>query len=197
MKKNLLTTICTFAIAGAIIAGSTGLTASALAANKTETPISAEKVIQLAVNNSQTPISAENLIQPETEPDSAVNQSKVTISSMEDAPDMAALRTSADMDKEKATYIALEALEKKFDISLDGNYATPILCTRTDYDGLVYFVSFVELDSMATLKEAVSKESENNTDVDVYIAFVDSKTGEVISAEKNPVAVEDGSGGLG
>lgn len=131
--------------------------------------------------------------------DGARGQSKVTISSLEDSEEMAVMKTSEDMDKEKATYLALEALETKFDISLDGTYATPILCTLTGSDELVYFVSFVELSTITLSKEEVLKQKEavlqQKGDVsnqsDVYIAFVNAKTGEIINAEKNPTGVED------
>jgi hypothetical protein len=185
MRKSVITTITTFVLAAAIITGSTSMTTFALAAKNTGTSISAEKLTQ--------PMT--------TKEDMTGTKSKVTISSLEDSPEMAAKRTSTDMDKEKATYIALEAIEKKFNISLNGTYATPILCTRTGHSELVYFISFVELDSITASKEEVIKEKEavikNKETViqsDIYIAFINSKTGEVISAEKNPVGVDDGQG---
>lgn len=180
MKKSLITTFGTFVIAAGVIAGSTGLTSSALAANNTSTSVNAEKIAQ--------PIT--------TKQETTTTKSKVTISSIEDSKEMAAKKTSEDMDKEKATYLALEALEKKFDISLDGTYATPILCTRTGSSDLVYFVSFVDMNAVKTSDEELIKQKEavlkgeKVKQSDVYIAFINAKTGEVISAEKNPTAVE-------
>ena len=186
MRKNVVTTVCTFAIAAVIIAGGTGLTTLALAANNTEASITAEKLTQPKGDNKEI----------------TDKQSKVTISSMEDSAEMAAMRTGEEMDKEKATDLALEALETKFAISLDGTYATPILCTRTGSSELVYFVSFVEPeavtmsdDEMIKRKEAVLQQKEEAVkQSDVYIAFINAKTGEVISAEKNPVGVEEAGG---
>lgn len=60
-------------------------------------------------------------------------------------------------------------------------------------------MSFVELSTITLSKEEVLKQKEavlqQKGDVsnqsDVYIAFVNAKTGEIINAEKNPTGVED------
>ncbi|MFM9278542.1 hypothetical protein [Paenibacillus jiagnxiensis] len=119
-------------------------------------------------------------------------------------------KTSEDMSENKAVDIAKEALEEKFDVSLDGMKSFPIFCTREDMEGTFYFVSFTDAQIVEAQRAVLanngeigssetSKASETvdifvagkDDNVDVYIAFVNSKTGEVISLEKNPTAESD------
>ena len=115
--------------------------------------------------------------------------SKVEISQLEDAPEMAAKRTSQDMKKEDAVEIAKKAIEQKFNVSLNGTYATPIFCTLEDMEGTFYFVSFVNAQDAKDVRYLEVGKGGGKS-IDVYIAFVNSKTGEIVSAEKNPTAPE-------
>ncbi|MEK4439253.1 hypothetical protein [Paenibacillus sp. FSL K6-2862] len=109
--------------------------------------------------------------------------SNIQISNMEDSKEMAALRTKQDVNKEKAVELAKTALENKFDVSLNGTYATPIFATREDIEGTYYFVSFVPM-------YALHEDGHPEPEFDVYIASLDSKTGKMVSLEKNPKAPE-------
>ncbi|MFB5676787.1 hypothetical protein ACE3NQ_15425 [Paenibacillus terreus] len=105
-------------------------------------------------------------------------------------------KTSEDMSEDKAVNIAKQALEEKFDVSLDGMKSFPIFCTREDMEGTFYFVSFadvqiVDAQQAVAAKKAAISVAVKNDNVDVYIAFVNSKTGEVVSAEKNPSSPSD------
>lgn len=106
-------------------------------------------------------------------------------------------KTSEDMSEDKAVDIARKALEEKFDVSLDGMKAFPIFCTREDMEGTFYFVSFADVQVVDAQRAVAAISGEmlpsetveisiagKNGNVDVYIAFVNSKTGEVVSAEK-------------
>ncbi|MNE77330.1 hypothetical protein D3C80_1736350 [compost metagenome] len=108
------------------------------------------------------------------------------------------------MSENKAVDIAKQALEEKFDVSLDGMKAFPIFCAREDMEGTFYFVSFTNAPSadaqpavVAKSVESVSSETVEifvagkNDNADVYIAFVNSKTGEVVSVEKNQTVGSD------
>lgn len=114
------------------------------------------------------------------------------------------VKTSEDMSEDKAVDIAKQALEEKFDVSLDGMKAFPIFCAREDMEGTFYFVSFTDVQAVDAQQAVVAKSIESvssetvdifvggkNDNVDVYIAFVNSKTGEVVSVEKNPTAESD------
>ena len=191
MKKSFLTNVFTLAIATSMVVGSSVFAAQAF-------PKSTAKPVVVTSKSEQT--KTKTII-------SDLNSSKVQISQMEDAKDMALLRTSKDMNKEKAVEISMKALEKKFGISSNGMYATPIFCTREDSKEMFYFVSFVTTadltrqanyvgtdpiikNKMADIKKSNGADIKNDGPIDVYIAFVNSKTGEVISAEKNPSAPE-------
>ncbi|CAM4480278.1 MAG: hypothetical protein E7L01_15815 [Paenibacillus macerans] len=113
-------------------------------------------------------------------------------------------KTSEDMSEDKAVDIARKALEEKFDVSLDGMKAFPIFCTREDMEGTFYFVSFADVQVVDAQRAVAAISGEmlpsetveisiagKNGNVDVYIAFVNSKTGEVVSAEKNPTSPSD------
>lgn len=121
--------------------------------------------------------------------------SKVEIAQIEDAPQMASKRTSQDMNKEEGVEIAKKAIEEKFKVSLNGTYASPIFCDREDMEGTFYFVSFVNAKDAKDVRKVKVGENLKVAEVggrntDVYIAFVNSKTGEIVSAEKNPTAPE-------
>ncbi|MFB5268283.1 hypothetical protein ACE41H_16080 [Paenibacillus enshidis] len=119
-------------------------------------------------------------------------------------------KTSEDMSEDKAVDIAQEALEEKFDVSLDGMKAFPVFCTREDMEGTFYFVSFADVQVVDAQPAVVAKNGETGSsetskvsetvqlsiagdggNPDIYIAFVNSKTGEVVSLEKNPTASSD------
>jgi hypothetical protein len=183
MKKKLYATALTVGAAAALIAGNGGFSAFAFA-NDTAPDV------KVTGQHQQSDFESE--VAP-----------AVKAPGFSAAPE----KTSEDMSEDKAVDIAKEALEEKFDVSLDGMKAFPIFCTREDMEGTFYFVSFtnaqiVEAQRAVAAKsgEIVSGETSETVDVlvagkddnvDVYIAFVNSKTGEVVSLEKNPIAPSD------
>lgn len=184
MKKKLYATALTVGAAAALIAGNGAFSAFAFANDTAPN-------VKVTGQHQQTEFEGE--FRP------AVPATK--------APGFAAAvpeKTSEDMSEDKAVDIAKDALEEKFDVSLDGMKAFPIFCTREDMEGTFYFVSFTDAEAV-TAARAVALQGEGivsqegtqvnvagkNDNVDVYIAFVNSKTGEVVSAEKNPSAPSD------
>ena len=118
---------------------------------------------------------------------------QIETSLLEDSDDMAAKRTAEDMSKEQAVKLAAKAVEDKFGVSLNNTYATPIFCQLEDIAGNYYFVSFVdkqalkaETDQQAQMNKKAGGNNYNNPDV--YITFLNAKTGEIISVDKNPTA---------
>ncbi|HZG17862.1 MAG TPA: hypothetical protein VE710_23030 [Candidatus Bathyarchaeia archaeon] len=170
MTKKIFSTALTVGVATALIAGNGVLSTYAFSYGE------AQKV---------------EVIGQHQQPESTSTEwaSKVEISQMEDAPEMAAKRTGQDMNKEAAVEIAKKAIEQKFNVSLNGTYATPIFCTLEDMEGTFYFVSFVNAQDAKEVRYLEVGEGTGRS-TDVYIAFVNSKTGEIVSAEKNPTAPE-------
>ncbi|MCM3698602.1 hypothetical protein [Paenibacillus macerans] len=182
MKKKVYATALTVGAAAALIAGNGAFSAFAFANETAPT-------VKVTGQHQQTEFEGVFSAVP------ATNTLGLSV-----APE----KTSEDMSEDKAVDIAKKALEKKFDVSLDGMKAFPIFCTREDMEGTFYFVSFMDIQVVdaqwavpAKSGETVSSETVavsvtgKNDKVDVYIAFVDSKTGEVVSAEKNPIAEND------
>ncbi|RRJ66773.1 hypothetical protein EHV15_30465 [Paenibacillus oralis] len=180
MKKKLYSTALTVGAAVTLIAGNAGLSTYAFA-NDTAPNVKVTGQHQQA------------------------NASGITVPAVK-APGFSVTpeKTSKDMSEDKAVDIAKKALEEKFDVSLDGMKAFPIFCTREDMEGTFYFVSFADVQVVDAQRAVAAKSGEmlpsetveisvagKNDNVDVYIAFLNSKTGEVVSAEKNPTAALD------
>jgi hypothetical protein len=107
------------------------------------------------------------------------------IAQIEDAP----------VNKEEAVEIAKKAIEEKLMVSLNGLKTSTDLGPRVDMEGTFYFVTFVdsELDKLSDdelieAKRKVKASKDHGYKNDVYTAFVNSKTGEIVSVEKNPTA---------
>lgn len=179
MKKKVYATALTVGAAAALIAGNGAFSAFAFASDTAPT-------VKVTGQHQQTEFEGVFSAVP------ATNTLGLSV-----APE----KTSEDMSEDKAVDIAKQALEEKFDVSLDGMKAFPIFCSREDMEGTFYFVSFMDIQVVdaqwavpAKSGKTVSSETVavsvtgKNDKVDVYIAFVDSKTGEVVSAEKNPIA---------
>lgn len=182
MKKKVYATALTVGAAAALIAGNGAFSAFAFASDTAPT-------VKVTGQHQQTEFEGVFSAVP------ATNTLGLSV-----APE----KTSEDMSEDKAVDIAKQALEEKFDVSLDGMKAFPIFCSREDMEGTFYFVSFMDIQVVdaqwavpAKSGKTVSSETVEisiagkNGNVDVYIAFVNSKTGEVVSAEKNPTSPSD------
>jgi hypothetical protein len=176
-RKKIAAGIATLSLAGIIVLANSVLTLNAFAYDALP-DIQAEET---SVSGADMPAASPN----------------IEISGMTDSDDMAAKRTPEDMTKEQAVSIAAEATEDKFGISLDGTYATPIFCRLEAVPGNYYFVSFVDKEAMRAAENAskATGEKESGPAYDVYIAFINAKTGEVVSVERNPIADGDTSQG--
>lgn len=174
-KRNILSTgVGTLALAALMVFANSAITHKAFA-------YSAEE------------ITAEKESAAVTSIDEPAKSPTIEISTISDTSYMAAKRTPEDIAKEQAVGIAAKAIQEKFGISLDGTYATPIFCTLEKTPGNYYFVSFADKDDMKAAEATSTKD--NGQMFDVYIAFINAKTGEVVSAEKNPEATGDVSHG--
>lgn len=119
---------------------------------------------------------------------------KVEVIGKHQQPEIAQIE-DAPVNKEEAVEIAKKAIEEKFKVSLNGLKASQNLCTREDMEGTFYFVTFVDSkfqsdDDLIEAKRKLKNGGDSGLNSDVYIAFVNSKTGEIVSAEKNPAAPE-------
>lgn len=174
MKKKLYATALTVGAAAALIAGNGAFSAFAFA-NETAPNV------KVTGQHQQTEFEGVLSAVP------ATNAPGLSV-----APE----KTSEDMSEDKAVDIAKQALEEKFDVSLNGMKAFPIFCTREDMEGTFYLVSFMDVQVVDAQWAVTAKSGETveisvagkNDNVNVYIAFVNSKTGEVVSVEKNPTA---------
>jgi hypothetical protein len=109
------------------------------------------------------------------------------IAQIEDAP----------VNKEEAVEIAKKAIEEKFKVSLNGLKVFQTLCTLEDMEGTFYYVTFEDQNYKYTDAELIEakRNLKAGKDIgikwnDIYIAFVNAETGEIVSAEKNPTAPE-------
>lgn len=107
------------------------------------------------------------------------------IAQIEDAP----------VNVKEAVVIAEKAIQEKFKVPLNGFKITYDLGTRVDMEGTFYFVTFSDSemdklsdDEIIEAKRKVKAGKDHGYKNDIYIAFVNSETGEIISAEKNPTA---------
>jgi hypothetical protein len=194
MKKKLYATALTVGAAATLIAGSGLLSTHAFA----------NGAVDVDKTMSQSPTgSAKEVIRSTRTGGEGEVAPAIKASGFSAAPK----KTSADMNEDKAVDIAKEALEEKFDVSLDGMEAFPIFCAREDMEGTYYYVSFTDAEAVQAQQAVGAKSGEiasgetsetvdiyvsgKNDNADIYIAFVNSKTGKVVSAEKNPTASTD------
>lgn len=178
-NRKKIAGFATLAVAAALIIGNGALTLKVFASN--EVP---------EIQTDQTYQQPNSASSSQNKSITTATGSQIELSSLEDSKDMAAKRTIEDMSKEQAVEIAAKAVEDQLGISLNNAYATPILCTLEDKSGNYYFVSFVDKQSLNVEdhKQARMDKSAVKSTSDVYITFLDAKTGEIISVEKNPTA---------
>lgn len=107
------------------------------------------------------------------------------IAQIEDAP----------VNLKEAVVIAEKAIQEKFKVPLNGFKISYDLGTRVDMEGTFYFVTFSdpEMDKLSDdeiieAKRKVKAGKVHGYKSDIYTAFVNSKTGEIVSVEKNPTA---------
>ncbi|SDP14586.1 hypothetical protein SAMN04487897_1408 [Paenibacillus sp. yr247] len=122
------------------------------------------------------------------------NVQKVEVIGKHQQPEIAQIE-DAPVNKEEAVEIAKKAIEEKFKVSLNGLKVSQNLSTRVDMEGTFYFVTFVNSDldklsdnELIEAKRNVKAGKDIGMKSDIYMAFVNSKTGEIVSAEKNPTA---------
>jgi hypothetical protein len=104
---------------------------------------------------------------------------------------------NAPVNKEGAVEIAKQAIEEKFKVSLNGLKVSQTLCTLEDMEGTFYYVTFEDQNYKYTDTELIEakRNLKAGKDIgikwnDIYTAFVNTETGEIVSAEKNPTAPE-------
>jgi hypothetical protein len=121
---------------------------------------------------------------------------KVEVIGKHQQPEIAQIENTP-VNTEEAVEIAKKAIEEKFKVSLNGFIASENLCTLEDKEGPFYYVTFEH--QKYTYADAELIEAKQNLragkDIgikwnDIYIAFVNAETGEIVSAEKNPTAPE-------
>lgn len=191
MKKKLYATALTVTAAATLIAGN-GLLSTHAFANEA---VHVDKTMSQSPTGGAKEVIRSTKTGGEGEVAPAIKASGFSV---------APKKTSEDMSEDKAVDIAKEALEEKFDVSLDGMEAFPVFCAREDMEGTYYYVSFTDAEAVQAQRATAAKSGETvssetvdiyvsgkNDNADVYIAFVNSKTGKVISAEKNPTASTD------
>jgi hypothetical protein len=121
---------------------------------------------------------------------------KVEVIGKHQQPEIAQIE-DAPVNKEGAVEIAKQAIEEKFKVSLNGLKVSQTLCTLEDMGGTFYYVTFEDQNYKYTDAELIEakRNLKAGKDIgikwnDIYIAFVNAETGEIVSAEKNPTAPE-------
>ncbi|MDR6550243.1 hypothetical protein [Paenibacillus qinlingensis] len=164
MKKKMYATLLTAGVATALIAGNGAISAFALSMDSAP---SVKVTGQQKVAVPQ-PVDA--------------NAQGSTMEGFTPNPDYKEpVKTSQDMKEDQAIEIAKKALQSKYNESLAGLDQTTYFVNLVDKEGTYYSVFFTTPVDGKT-KQQLQEEG------DVYIANVNSKTGEVVSADKNPVA---------
>ncbi|RCW51991.1 hypothetical protein [Paenibacillus prosopidis] len=109
------------------------------------------------------------------------------IAQIEDAP----------VNLKEAVVIAEKAIQEKFKVPLNGFKISYDLGTRVDMEGTFYFVTFSDSemdklsdDEIIEAKRKVKSGKDHGYKSDIYTAFINSKTGEIVSVERNPTAPE-------
>ncbi|OAS18674.1 hypothetical protein [Paenibacillus oryzisoli] len=164
MKKKIYATLLTAGVATALIAGNGAISAFAFSVDSAPN-----------VNvTSQQKVAVPQPVDPNAQPS--------VVEGFIPNPDYKEpVKTSQDMSEDEAVALAKKALQNKFNDSLTGLDQSTYFVNLVDQEGTFYSVFFTTPIDGKT-KQQLQEEG------DVYIANVNSKTGEVVSADKNPVA---------
>ncbi|WP_219836182.1 hypothetical protein [Paenibacillus sp. R14(2021)] len=99
------------------------------------------------------------------------------------------------VNEKEAVVSAEKAIQEKFKVSLSGFKISYDLGTRVDREGTFYFVTFVDQTYNYSDAELIKAKQDLKAgkDIgikqnDIYVAFVNAKTGEIDSIENNPTA---------
>jgi hypothetical protein len=162
MKKKIYATLLTAGVATALIAGNGAISAFAFSVDSAPSVNVTKKV------SAPQPVDA--------------NFSEHKVDGFIPNPNyVEPVKSAQDMNEDQAINIAKKAIEGKYNDSLSGLECTTYFVNLVNKEGTFYSVFFTTpIDDKGKLQVAGN--------VDVYIANVNSKTGEVVSVEKNPVA---------
>lgn len=119
---------------------------------------------------------------------------KVEVTGKHQQPAIAQIE-DAPVSVKEAVVIAEKAIQEKFNVPLSGFKISYDLGTRVDKEGTFYFVTFSDSamdklsdDEIIKAKRDVKAGKDTGLKNDIYMAFVNSKTGEIDSVEKNSTA---------